>query len=715
MKNSPRSVLAALVGIQMKVPSGKVMTIFLSVILPLALPGHGQSPQPRIDQFRCQRTVVPGGAGPNRLEIDVALLAAASPFLELSHGTTGAGQEPMILAKGGLGDLRLYDSANREVPYLLVAPPMPEPQWAEGRLLPVAATKKSSGFEIDLGQPLQVDSLRLAGVPAPFLKRVQLEGSGDRSRWTVLVEEGTLFDLPAEKLKRLELDFDPGAYRYFRITWDDSASARVPLPGTASARLVSTGALPPPLRAPVQYERRASEPGVSRYRLRLPGAALPVTAIELASADGNVLRKARVTEGRLSADEMMPQTLGMATLWHTVRGAASATTLRIPITAPQEAELELTITDGDSPPLDITAVSAICTYLPWIYFESSGTKPLTARFGHPGLGAPQYDLEPMRASIAKLRTAEAHWGEMRRQKPLVESPESGAVPATSAPIAVGSFRYSRKIPSSKPGLNALLLDAAVLAHTRMFDLRIAGADGHQIPYLVEKLEEPLTVNLPAPEKTQAPGVRSAGNRSAPGSQSYYRLVLPYANLPAARLVLTTSARVFRRDVRIVVERNPSDERQEPWTNEIATATWSHSEPETPAPALTLQLPSLDTAEANLVIEEGHDSPLPVVSASLLLPSYRMRFFRETDADLTLYCGNDNLGAPRYDLALLAPRLRGAAAEEISFGPEKPSESLQVKAQPLRTKWFRSVLVAAVVVLLVLIARLIKRSEAGNPD
>lgn len=675
-------------------------------------PGHGQSQQPRIEKFRYQRAILPGGAGPNRLEIDVVVLAAASPFRELAHDATGNDQEPMIIAKGGLSDLRIYDSADREVPYLLVAPPTPEPRWSEGRLLLVPATKKTSGFETDLGQALKVDRLRLTGIPAPFLKRVRLEGSGDRNRWTVLVEEGTLFDLPAEKLKRLELEFEAGEYRYFRMTWDDSASARVPLPGSASARLISAGTLPPPLKTSLQFERRTSEPGVSRYRLRLPGPHLPVTAIELTAAGGNVLRKARLTESRLADDEMVPQMLGIATLWHTVRGSAGAAELLIPITAPQEAQLELTITDADNPPLNFTQISAVFAYLPWIYFEGQGKEPLTARFGYPDLAAPQYDLEAMRDSVARVRTTEARWGESREEKPVEASPTFGTVPATGAPIDIGSFRYARKIPSGKPGLTALRLDAAVLARTSMSDLRIVGADGRQIPYLMEKTEEPLVVGLAAPERIQEPGASSTGSRSGSVSQSHYRLRLPYENLPAARLVLTASARVFQRAVRILIERNPSDERQEPWTNQVAAATWSHSDPETPAPALPLQLPSLQTTEARLVIEEGDNSPLPIESARLLLPSYRMRFFRETEADLTLCYGRSDLEAPRYDLALLAPRLIGAAAEEVSFGPENPAEEFaRIQEQPLQTKLFWVILGLAVVALLMLIVRLVKKSAS----
>jgi hypothetical protein len=404
-----------------------------------------------------------------------------------------------------------------------------------------------------------------------------------------------------------------------------------------------------------------------------------------------------------------PETLGFAALWHSVHATTAAAELRIPITAPQEAQLELTITDGDNPPLDFTGMTAVFAYLPWIYFESRGKEPLTARFGRPDLAAPQYDLEAMRDAISEVRTAKASWGDLREMKPVVESQVSSTIPLAGAPIDVSSFRFSRKIPRSKSGLNALLLDAEVLAHTNLSDLRIVGADGRQIPYLLERQEEPVPVNLPALEKIPRP---AAGNESATGSPSYYRLRLPYANLPAARLVLTTSARVFRRDVRILIEKNPADERQESWTEGVAEATWSHANPETPAPPLILQIPSLQTAEARLVVEEGDNSALPIESARLLLPSYRLRFFRETDADLTLYYGRSDLSAPRYDLALIAPRLTGEAAEEISFSPEN-SESAQTEAQALQTKFFWIILAAAAIALFALIARLLKKGAAGS--
>ena len=66
----------------------------------------------------------------------------------------------------------------------------------------VAPTKKTSGFEVDLGAAAPVDMIAMRGLPAPYLKRVTVEGSGDRARWTMLVAEGTVFDLPDERLRQ---------------------------------------------------------------------------------------------------------------------------------------------------------------------------------------------------------------------------------------------------------------------------------------------------------------------------------------------------------------------------------------------------------------------------------------------------------------------------------------------------------------------------------
>ncbi len=655
---------------------------------------------PRPESFRYQRDVLPGSPGSNRLALDAEVLAGGSPFR-----VSSVAAQAEYVAEGGLGDLRLYDASGREVPYLLVGPPSREPRWLNGRIIPVAATRKASGFEVDLGRLGGVDRLRIAGLQAPFLKRVQLEGSGERSRWTLLVAEGTLFDLPEEALRRLELEFQPGEYRYLRLTWDDRTSGRVPMPVSAAARSVESKPISSPLRIDVPFERRGSEPGVSRYRLRLPGPRLPITAIELSCGGGDILRRAYITQAQLSGAEVVPVQLGSGILRRSLHGDLAAAELRIPVLTPTEAELELVAADENNPPLDLRGVTAVFAQLPWVYFESQGMGPLTARFGHPGLRAPRYDLEARRDSVLKLRTAEARWGEAGKPRAEAEAGVGPTLPVTGAAIDAGAFRYSRRLPGDRRGLTAVMLDAAAIAHSNLSDIRIAGSDDRQVPYLLEKLEEPLTVDLPAPETVSPPGRLAAPRDGRAGARSFYRLRMPYDSLPASRLVLRTVARVFQRRVGILIEKDPGDPRREAWTTYVANSAWSHGDPETAAPALVLGLPPLRSAEVLLLVEEGDNAALPLEGLKLLFPGYRLRFFREDEGNLSLLYGNRDLAAPRYDLALLAPRLVGAAALEITPGPEA-APAAEGETVPRRIFWL--VLILAAVALLALIVRLVRR-------
>ncbi len=642
----------------------------------------------REPRFRYERPVLPGAPGPNRLEPDVDLLGGSF--------------------RGGLADLRLFDAAGREVPYLLVAPPRRETEWHRGQLLPIAATKKESGFEVDLGTNGTIDRVRITGLPAPLLKRFRLEGGGDRSRWTVLVAEGTLFDLPEEGLRRLDVDFPAGDFRYLRLTWDDTASARLPLPGGVEARLVRPADSGPPARVPVSLERRPSEPGKSRFRLRLPTARLPVVALDLEVPGGPLLRPATVTEGRLTSGndvEITPVRLGEATLRRAVRGGLAASDLRIPLDLPQGPDLELTVDDGSNPPLPLAGVTAELAPLPWIYFETAGTAPLTARFGDRDAPAPRYDLEALRDQVARARTAAARWGEVRDLQPQEKAVAGSPLPAVGAPVDPGKFRYRRAIPAGPPGLTALLLDAAVLSRSPgLADLRIADAQGRQIPYVLERRDEPLTLPLPAFVKQPRPP-----KKDDPPSLSRYSVELPYPSLPAARLVLATTARVFEREVRLVELPTPASaprRDREPGEQTVAQAAWRHADPETPAPELTLELPSSPASHFELLIEEGDNTPLPLAPPHLLLPANRLRFFDPEGAHLTLLYGQPGLAPPRYDLSLLAPSLLGQAAHEITLDSE-PRQPREPDAGATERKIFWAALVGAVLVLLLVLGRMLR--------
>jgi len=651
-------------------------------------------------RFTRERPISTAGSGPQRLAIDATLLEAAKPFRVVFHGER-------TVAEDGLADLRLFDGQGRPVPHLLISPPAREPSWGRGALLPIAATKKNSGFEVDAGGADPVDAIRVDGVPAPFLKRVMLEGSGDRTRWTMLVAEGTLFDLPDERLRETTLTFRRGSYRYLRVTFDDTNSGRVPLPRAVFVRHAAGPAPPPAPSATLSFERRPSEPGRSRYRIRLPAAHLPIVALDLDVGGGYVFRSAVVNESRLAGDEAVPTPLGRGTLIRVLRDGAAAQAMRVPLTPPEEAELELVVEDGNNPPLDVKGVSAVFAELPWIYFEAPDTT-VVARYGDRTAPAPRFDLEALRDSIDVSGLPEAAWQKPRILAESEATSASPAFPAAGAAIDTSRFRHTRDIAGTSGGLVALPLDAAVLSGSRgpasrFADVRIVDRTNHQIPYVVERRDEPLSIDVP---------IAAAGDKQmsslprAPGvNRSVYAIRFPYPGLPAGALVLETSARIFQRTVDLAVLRPPDRHRRDAWLDIVASGTWRHDDQQTPASALTLRVATVDTTELLLIVDEGDNAPLPLVAARLLLPSYRLRFFRPEGTEIRLAYGRDDLPPPRYDLALLAPQVMGAAAREMTAAPERGGREPTPSLVSPRAFW--AFLATAVIALLVLIVRLVR--------
>lgn len=649
------------------------------------------------DAARFERELRPGGIGAHRAALDTDLLVGGAPVRY-----AGDGEAAMPIS--GLEDLRLQDTAGREVPYLLMLPVSTAPPEIAGRLTATPATRTESGFEVDLGRIERVDRLSLRGLPNPFLKRFSLEGSGDRRRWIVLVDAGTVFDLPDEGLTRMRVDFRPTEVRYLRWIWSDATSARAPMPLAASARRVEDARPVATERLPLDFERRPSEPRLSRFRVRLPGRNLPIAALEFEVAAGDLSRPIRVQEPRLTGNLVEPVVLGRGTLRRSAQADAVATAFSVPFAlAPVGAELEVVVDDGDNPPLELLAVGARLRTLPWIFFESPDGRPLIARFGRRSAVAPRYDLEASRQAAQRSEATLATWGPTRQlvETPPAAEPDFAAV-ALGARIDTQRFEYARDLPATPAGMNRLVLDLAALAHSNLSDLRIVTGEGQQVPYLLERQEEPLSAVLE---------LKPAGDRAEAGT-SRYEIELPTSSLPPSRLILATTGRVFERHVRIW-QRMMADQPPAPPRRYVRQVRWLHADPSTPAPDLVIELPSLAARALEIEIEEGDNQPLPLGAAHLLVPSWRLRFFGGR-ADLRLLYGRADLAAPRYDLALLGPRLVGTEGHEVLLGPELPV-GLAERATDESPRLFWILLALSVVALFVLLTRLLRGPHAGEPE
>jgi hypothetical protein len=132
------------------------------------------------------------------------------------------------------------------------------------------------------------------------------------------------------------------------------------------------------------------------------------------------------------------------------------------------------------------------------YFESR-RGAVVARYGNTTLPAPRYDLEAVRDKV-QIATCRRRRGATRAPRTRGETGAAGAAVANCRRgLDRSLFGISGRFRGDA-GLVALPLDAPVLAHSanprqRFGDVRIVDADGRQIPYLVERASEPLSIDL----------------------------------------------------------------------------------------------------------------------------------------------------------------------------------------------------------------------------
>jgi hypothetical protein len=186
-------------------------------------------------------------------------------------------------------------------------------------------------------------------------------------------------------------------------------------------------------------------------------------------------------------------------------------------------------------------------------------------------------------------------------------------------------------------------------------------------------------------------------------RTVYRVTYPMAGLPESRLVLSTPARVFDRGVSVVEEREPDQQRRrDPWTETIAATRWIHADQNRPATPLTIPVRPLHGTDLFVLVDEGDNAPLTLEAGRLLLPAYRIRFFRDGVSRPLAY-GRTDLDRPKYDPAARAAGARLPAADVVPTpnpGRRRDYHRGSGVAAPVL-----GALVIAIVVLLGLIARL----------
>jgi len=607
--------------------------------------------------------------------------------------------ETLNAARPALEDLRLYDDAGNELPYLIEHPAPVVKIVKNVKSFHVSLTPTNTTLVLETGLTQPLDSVTLETPAGNFLKSVRVEGSTDLKRWQMLEQGQPVFRQP-DGAGRLHVSFPAGAWPWLRLTVDDQRTPTIPFTGARIHAAVTEPA--PSEQLPVTITERDENPGETRVALNLAAANLNITAVQVETAEPLFTRHVTIAVPQISEDAVREQTIGQGVIYRiAVEGQAASENLLLPLDSlVRSHELLLFIHNQDSPPLPIAAVRVERrpVYLMFLA-RQAGTYHLLAGNSH--CAAPNYDLAALGMNLKAVAVVPV------KLPPPVNNPDYRpaevlpGIEQTGAALDVTAWKYRKPLKISRAGAQQLELDLDVLGHAQpdFRDLRLLHG-GNQVPYIIERTSI---------SRALAPVVTATNDAKDP-TLSRWRIQLPQANLPVTRLSCLTRTALFQRDVTLYEVL--TDEQGEKYRHNLSSASWIQK-PDRKSREFFLPLdnsPQSDTLF--LETHNGDNPPIELENFQLFYPATRVLFKAASGDEIFLYYGNPRVDSPRYDLSLVAGQLLAA---------DKAPAALAGEQQLRKSSWreheipgtggvvFWGILALVVVVLLFIISRLLPKS------
>jgi hypothetical protein len=594
-------------------------------------------------------------------------------------------------------DLRLLDPAGHEVPYVIEHAAATTSASSRGpESFRVVLADTTTQLLIGTGTTAPLVGIIVQSPSPSFLKAARVEISNDGQTWTEVAAGAALFrQFGAEQLR---LDLANRTAAQLRITIDDAHTTAVPFTGATLLLAVNTQ-LAPMLPLPTaQITHREEFAGETVLTLDLGAKNVPLASIEFAVGDSLFTRRITVATQEMRDDTVSERTLGSGTIYRlALDGMAPTVRVDVPLAfSVPRRELLVHVANGDSPPLTIDSV--IVNQRPiWLVFSGATPGVYTLLSGNADVSAPRYDVSGFAAALKSATPSAIKLGllednpDYQRRIPLADTPAVGGA------IDPAPWPFHKTVQCAATGVQQLELDLAVLAGSanNLDDLRL-GRDGLQVPYVLERTTQSRAFAVPY----------TLANDPKRPQWTRWQLTLPRVHAPITRLTLTSSTTLFQREIRLfeVV----TDEAHGNYERNFALVEWHKM----PSRDQAVTLPISFVPAGNTVFAEtnnGDNPPIALTKIDAAYPVVRV-LFKANAGSITLYYGNANATAPRYDLALVADQLIAAEKNIAALGAEETTvraSHLGILGQQAGIL-FWGVLALVVVALLVVVARLLPK-------
>lgn len=305
----------------------------------------------------------------------------------------------MDKARADLADLRLFDSANREIPYaILIRKDVNVKREIPTRLFNSSqAGPANSEVSVDLGEsPGEHNEIEIATDGSNFRRLVEIQGSNSGSDWRTLTSEGVLFSFTSQNsvAESKRITYPPSRYRYLRVRVQRDQLTDEKAPNISSVKVM--------MAVHEQGLLSSWEVPVPDYQLlRNQGAHASVWTIDLGgrgACDRLILEVddssfSRPFQVEAIDDPQNPTLLATGELTRHVGDAHKP--LEIVFNQEENVrKLRLQITDYSNPTLTISAITASAPARQLVYeLKEPPSQSLRLFFGNPNASAPHYDFE----------------------------------------------------------------------------------------------------------------------------------------------------------------------------------------------------------------------------------------------------------------------------------------------------------------------------------
>jgi hypothetical protein len=199
--------------------------------------------------------------------------------------------ETLDAARPALEDLRLYDQAGTEVPYLIERPPQVAKAAQPVKAFQVSLNASTTVLTLETGSAQPLDGVTLGTPATDFIKAMSVESSEDGNRWQTLAQDQPIFRQP-DGVSHLQISLPPTSSKWLRLTVDDGRSPPIPFTGV----LVHPASEKPAPRELISamITERDENPGATRLELSLGAANLSVASVQLETAEPLFTRRVSI-------------------------------------------------------------------------------------------------------------------------------------------------------------------------------------------------------------------------------------------------------------------------------------------------------------------------------------------------------------------------------------------------------------------------------------